>query len=131
MALLLDLTKFYLVTDHASLKYLFTTSEPRGQNARWMLRLQSFDFEPIVKPGKELVVPDALSRAPLDFSTDNTPSAAVKAAADGEGVLLCTQTETRRGVRNNTHNQPWILRRPDIMKLEQAGMRRHMYLYNS
>jgi hypothetical protein len=52
---------FVLITDHSALKWLYS-SVPKGRLARWILRLQPYDFEVQHKPGKENTNADALSR---------------------------------------------------------------------
>ena len=54
--------KFTIYTDHAALRWLFTTKELKGRQARWQLLIQSYDFEIKHRAGKEMVVPDAISR---------------------------------------------------------------------
>ena len=44
--------KFLLRTDHHSLKWLMSFREPEGQIARWLERLQEYDFEVEHRPGK-------------------------------------------------------------------------------
>lgn len=56
-------TKFSVITDHSSLKWLYKLQNPSGRLARWALRLQGYDFEIIHRKGKSHLVPDALSRA--------------------------------------------------------------------
>lgn len=53
---------FVVVTDHVSLKWLLTWKEPRGRLARWVVDVQDHDFAVEHRAGKELVVPDTLSR---------------------------------------------------------------------
>lgn len=59
----LEMTKFTVITDHYSLKWLFNIKSPSGRIARWALRLQQYDFDVIHRKGKDHLVPDALSRS--------------------------------------------------------------------
>ena len=56
--------RFTLRTDHGSLTWLSQFKEPEGQLARWLERLQEFDFEIRHRPGKKHQNADALSRLP-------------------------------------------------------------------
>ena len=56
--------RFTLRTDHGSLTWLSQFKEPEGQLARWLERLQEFDFEIRHRPGKKHQNADALSRIP-------------------------------------------------------------------
>lgn len=56
--------KFILRTDHASLKWLLSFKEPEGQVARWIQRLQEYDFEIRHRKGTTHGNADALSRKP-------------------------------------------------------------------
>lgn len=56
--------KFTVRTDHHALKWLRSFKEPQGQIARWLERLQEYEFEIIHRPGREHVNADAMSRRP-------------------------------------------------------------------
>lgn len=55
-------SQFTVVTDHYSLKWLFSIKDPVGRIARWALRIQQYNFEIQHRKGKENIVPDTLSR---------------------------------------------------------------------
>lgn len=55
--------RFFVISDHASLKWLDNLKDPTGRLARWAVRLQQFDYEVIHRKGKDHIVPDLLSRA--------------------------------------------------------------------
>lgn len=59
----IECSHFTLITDHYSLKWLYSIKDPVGRIARWAVRLQQYDFEIVHRKGKDSVVPDALSRA--------------------------------------------------------------------
>ena len=56
--------KFVLHTDHHSLKWLMSISDPSGRLARWSLLVQQYDFEIIHRQGAAHANADALSRRP-------------------------------------------------------------------
>lgn len=56
-------TSFCVITDCAALKWLNNLREPTGRLARWSMRLSQFTFSIKHRPGKQNIVPDALSRA--------------------------------------------------------------------
>ena len=58
--------RFTLRTDHASLRWLFNFRDPDGQWARWLERLQEYDFDIQHRPGKSHGNADGLSRLPCD-----------------------------------------------------------------
>lgn len=58
---------FTVVTDHASLRWLHNLKDPVGRLARWAIKLQQFDMEVVHRKGSLNVVPDALSRAPVEI----------------------------------------------------------------
>lgn len=54
---------FTVITDHASLRWLLNLKDPTGRLGRWSVKLQMYDFKVQHRKGKDLVVPDMLSRA--------------------------------------------------------------------
>ena len=68
--------KFTVRTDHHALKWLRSFKEPEGQVARWLERLQEYEFEVVHRAGKEHVNADVLSRKPRRKhpGRDNCPS---------------------------------------------------------
>lgn len=60
---------FIVVTDHASLLWVFNTTKANSRLIRWALKLQEFEFTPEYRKGKLNSAPDALSRVSnSDFS---------------------------------------------------------------
>lgn len=60
-----------IITDHYSLKWLINIKSPTGRLARWAVRLQQFNFVIEHRKGKDNVVPDALSRDPIEVNMIN------------------------------------------------------------
>jgi transposase InsO family protein len=58
-----DGVRFTIITDHSSLLWLLNYKTPTSSRlARWVIRLQPYQFEIIHRKGKDHIVPDALSR---------------------------------------------------------------------
>src|SRR3989442_2994259 len=55
---------FLIRTDHSALRWLKHTPEPIGQQARWLERLEAFNFRIEHRPGTKHGNADALSRGP-------------------------------------------------------------------
>ncbi len=64
--------RFKIITDHKPLIMILQKNliqaPPRLQ--RMMLRLQGYDFEIVYRPGKEMILPDSLSRLPNPSNRD-------------------------------------------------------------
>ena len=54
--------RFKWVTDHKGLTHLLNQKNLSGQQARWLEKISSFDFEVVYVPGEENSVADTLSR---------------------------------------------------------------------
>ena len=63
---------FVLRTDHGSLQWLHSIKEPEGQMARWLEKLQEYDFEIQHRKGSRHLNADALSRYPEHDSEKST-----------------------------------------------------------
>ncbi|GBM17553.1 Retrovirus-related Pol polyprotein from transposon 297 [Araneus ventricosus] len=70
--------KFLLRTDHASLRWLLNFKEPEGQIARWIQRLQEYDFEIQHRKGTSHGNADTLSRRPCTESCKHCTNAEKK-----------------------------------------------------
>ena len=57
---------FSLRTDHQSIAWLQNFKEPQGQLARWLERLQEYEFTIVHRPGKRHGNADAMSRRPCN-----------------------------------------------------------------
>ena len=62
--------RFRLRTDHHSLTWLMTFKEPQGQVARWLERLQEYNFEVEHRAGRSHGNADAMSRKPRRYHGD-------------------------------------------------------------
>ena len=58
--------RFKLITDCKAMQWLRTTAKLRSKLARWSLLLAEYDFEIVHRAGKDNVVPDLLSRHPME-----------------------------------------------------------------
>jgi len=75
--------RFVLRTDHASLKWLLSFREPEGQVARWIQRLQEYDFEIRHRKGGSHGNADALSRRPCPANCKHCVRAEENFGRDG------------------------------------------------
>ena len=53
---------FQLLTNHKSLKYIFTQNDLNSRQRRWLEFLADYDVDIAYNPGKVIVVADALSK---------------------------------------------------------------------
>lgn len=86
---------FTLRVDHASLQWLCNFKDPDGQWARWLLRLQEYDYTIIHRPGKSHGNADALSRIPCGCA----PCRRLVQREEQQGAdCVCTQVNQVRVV---------------------------------
>jgi hypothetical protein len=64
--------KFYIHTDHCSLKYLMEQRIVTPEQQKWVSKLLGYDYEITYKPGRENSAADALSRV-IGSPSLNTP----------------------------------------------------------
>ena len=62
--------KVQLLTDHKSLKYIFTQPELNLRQRRWMEFVADYDLDIAYHPGKANLVADALSRRRAEVSAE-------------------------------------------------------------
>lgn len=53
---------FTVITDHYSLKWLLNLKDPTGRLGRWSIKLQMYDFKVQHRSGRDMALPDMLSR---------------------------------------------------------------------
>ncbi|GBM92540.1 Retrovirus-related Pol polyprotein from transposon 297, partial [Araneus ventricosus] len=85
--------KFLLRTDHASLRCLLNFREPEGQIARWIQRLQEYDFEIQHRKGTSHGNADALSRRPCKESCKHCTNAEKKFGMETDISVKVLTTE--------------------------------------
>ena len=59
--------KVVVFTDHKALQRLRKLKSPNGKIARWLLKLEQYDYVVAHKSGSQMAHVDALSHAPVDF----------------------------------------------------------------
>ena len=74
--------EFEICTDHRPLLWLLTSDNPTGQQARWVLAVQEFNFTIRHRPGVTNQNADVPSRFPLPSTADTTGS---RLDSDGDG----------------------------------------------
>ena len=87
--------RFTVRTDHAALKWLLNFRNPEGQIARWIERLQHYDFQIEHRPGVKHGNADALSRRPcLTDSCKHCSNLEAKEQPGGDEGTIENQSPT-------------------------------------
>ena len=112
-------------TDHSPLLWLQKNVNKTPKLARWVLRLQEFNFQLQHRPGKAQVVADALSRNPLkQLPNDSFKFNAVEKGTNmfsdvvvGDQVLLTTHRKRKRSKNEgvNEMEEPPLWRDPALI----------------
>eukprot|EP00731_Ephydatia_muelleri_P036277 Em0229g3a len=102
--------RFTLRTDHGSLVWLKNFKEPEGQLARWLERLEEYDFTVVHRPGSLHNNADALSRIPCRQCGRSSHSKDVPEGSALVGVVnsLPFQTYTAEQMRQFQSVDPII-----------------------
>lgn len=83
----IDGVHFTVITDHYSLLWLSNLKNPTGRLARWAMRLSQYDMEIVHRKGALNVIPDALSRAPIESCVVTIDETDVEADPWYKGML--------------------------------------------
>ena len=95
--------KFRVRSDHSALRWLLSFKNPEGQMARWIERLQGFDFDIQHRPGRIHSNADALSRRPC-----------------GDNCLHCNKHETVSVQRLAAVGNDWATAQESDVDLRQV-----------
>jgi transposase InsO family protein len=86
----LEVGRFTVYSDQKSLQWIRTAKDPTGRLARWIMRLQPYDFALVYHPGKGNLVADALSRSPEFDQVESVISALVRDVVVPSLDEICT-----------------------------------------
>ena len=133
--------EFVLRTDHGSLTWLQSFKEPEGQLARWLEKLQEFNFSILHRKGKNHQNADALSRLPCkQCGREEEPNAIQISTASREDSDSPSEQEAMPEMRELQEGDPDLLialqakeanRMPDpeVQKAQSLETRRLLQLW--
>jgi hypothetical protein len=87
---------FKLYTDHAALRWLFRTKDPKSKLVRWILALQEYNMTILPRPGLSNANADALSRLPALLLQPSTARSHRLIAVVTRGATHSLPTSRRR-----------------------------------
>lgn len=103
--------EFTVRTDHAALKWLKTLKGPEGQLARWLGRMEQYNYRIVHRPGRVHNNADALSRRPCEAScshcTAREPSPCEASSPGAPGVLDTVCRRLRVPANTAECNERW------------------------
>ena len=108
--------EFTLRTDHGCLSSLQSFKEPEGQLARWLEKLQEYNFRVVHRPGKKHRNADALSRRPCEQCGRTDQEQATLEALD----LLSVDDSTHSSLRQLQEDDPEI---KFVLEAKESGQR--------
>ena len=109
---------FTVHTDHNPLKYLHTQRTLSKRQHRWLETVTSFNFTPTYKPGRLMVVPDALSRVLAGVGDD--VGTAVTRHASSPALLKLVETLSQPDARHDRY----VLAKEWLWLRGEHGLRR-------
>ena len=83
--------EFDLITDHKALRWLLETKDPKDKMRRWVAEVNEYDYHVIHRPGRETVVPDALSRMERDDTDEDVEEGADEVPRQKASVVGAVQ----------------------------------------
>lgn len=101
--------KFKVRTDHAALRWLLNFKQPEGQVARWIERLQGYDFEINHRSGSAHSNADALSRRPCPSNCKQCMRSENRDHVVNRLVILSCESWSEENVRKAQENDPDLL----------------------
>ncbi|KAA8490790.1 Transposon Ty3-I Gag-Pol polyprotein [Porphyridium purpureum] len=111
--------RFVLMTDHSALSWLMRQKEPQGRIARWILKVQDFDFQVQHHPGKANTVADALSRPAVRMNGEE----ARVASESNKSETLNNTSEIELIGLNAVEDEEvkWVVRLAEMLQEEIQG----------
>ena len=110
--------QFTVDSDHKSLKTIFNNNinDAPLRIQRFLLQLQKYDFEVNYIPGKDLILSDTLSRAPLSSNTSEIKEEEVTAQINA--IVSCLPVSSNRinEIKEETLRDPTMSKLVDIIQ---------------
>lgn len=120
--------KFTWLTDHKSLIHLYKQKNLSGRQARWLEKISEFDFNIEYVPGKDNILPDALSRLYASDASGTVHAASEYVHLADEGIDIATSslismpvlvsTEAGAEPAQTMESGPMLLRRSGLLGIE-------------